>query len=199
MRKGPGDPLSGGTLNGWGRLTARVVRTQEDSALHRIVRLIREAQDSKAPAQRAIDRWGDRYAVFTLAASAAFFAARVALGSPATGGEESALYRSLTLLVVLSPCALVLSVPSAVLAAIAAGARNGILFRGGAAVERLADVDCVCFDKTGTLTASVRQSAGTSSPGSTATRSPGQGVSGTVAGRRWAAGTREFAGCPGLP
>jgi Cd2+/Zn2+-exporting ATPase len=58
----------------------------------------------------------------------------------------------MTLLVVLSPCALVLSVPSAVLAAIAAGARHGVLFRGGAAVERLADVDCVCFDKTGTLT-----------------------------------------------
>ncbi len=240
VRKGPGDPLSGGTLNGWGRLTARVVRTQEDSALHRIVRLIREAQESKAPAQRAIDRWGDRYAVFTLAASAALFAARVALGSPATGGEESALYRSLTLLVVLSPCALVLSVPSAVLAAIAAGARNGILFRGGAAVERLADVDCVCFDKTGTLTAGepdvasievtppeadrVRSlsallslEAGTTHPFAPAviracekegaemtpveglSVSPGQGVSGTVAGRRWAAGTREFAGCPGLP
>lgn len=240
VRKGPGDPLSGGTLNGWGRLVGKVLRRQEDSALHRIVRLIRVAQESKAPAQRAIDRWGDRYAVFTIAVSAAFFAARIAAGSPATGGEESALYRSLTLLVVLSPCALVLSVPSAVLAAIAAGARNGILFRGGAAVERLADVDCVCFDKTGTLTAGEPEvaaleveprdadriralsallslEAGTThpfAPGIVRTCekegarrlpvgglsvSPGLGVSGTVDGRRWAAGTREFAGCPGLP
>ncbi|MFM9000250.1 MAG: heavy metal translocating P-type ATPase [Opitutia bacterium] len=240
VRKGPGDALSGGTLNGWGRLTARVTRTQEDSALHRIVRLIREAQESKAPAQRTIDRWGDRYAAFTLAASAALFAARLWSGTPAVSGEDSALYRALTLLVVLSPCALVLSVPSAVLAAIAAGARNGILFRGGAAVERLADVDCACFDKTGTLTtgepevASLEVSpagadraralsallsleAGTTHPFAAAvvracereggarrpvaglSVSPGQGVSGSVEGRRWSAGNREFAGCPALP
>lgn len=68
------------------------------------------------------------------------------------GGETSALYRAMTLMVVLSPCALVLSVPSAILAAIAAGARQGILFRGGAAVERLSGVNTICFDKTGTLT-----------------------------------------------
>ena len=85
--------------------------------------------------------------------AAAFFGLQLLLGRPALGTEDSALYRAMTLLVVLSPCALVLSVPSAVLAAIANGARHGILFRGGAAVERLADVDCVCFDKTGTLTA----------------------------------------------
>ena len=149
----PGSAVSGGTLNSWGRLVVRVTKAEVDSALHRIVRLIREAQESKAPAQRTIDRWGDVYAIFTLSAAALFFIALLLTGSPITGGQDSALYRSMTLLVVLSPCALVLSVPSAVLAAIAAGARNGILFRGGAAVERLADVDCICFDKTGTLTA----------------------------------------------
>ncbi len=149
----PGSAVSGGTLNSWGRLVVRVTKAEVDSALHRIVRLIREAQESKAPAQRTIDRWGDAYAIFTLSAAALFFIALLLTGSPITGGQDSALYRSMTLLVVLSPCALVLSVPSAVLAAIAAGARNGILFRGGAAVERLADVDCICFDKTGTLTA----------------------------------------------
>jgi len=148
-----GSDVSSGTLNGWGRLVVKVTKAEKDSALHRIVALIREAQESKAPAQRAIDRWGDVYAIFTLSASAAFFLLQLFLGRPALGAEDSALYRSMTLLVVLSPCALVLSVPSAVLAAIANGARHGILFRGGAAVERLADVDCVCFDKTGTLTA----------------------------------------------
>jgi Cd2+/Zn2+-exporting ATPase len=153
VEKRTGASVSSGTLNGWGRLVVRVTKAEKDSALHRIVALIREAQESKAPAQRAIDRWGDSYAIFTLTASAAFFGLQLWLGRPAMGGEDSALYRAMTLLVVLSPCALVLSVPSAVLAAIASGARHGILFRGGAAVERLADVDCVCFDKTGTLTA----------------------------------------------
>lgn len=153
VEKRTGADVSSGTLNGWGRLVVRVTKAEKDSALHRIVALIREAQESKAPAQRAIDRWGDVYALFTLGASAAFFGLQLFLGRPAMGTEDSALYRAMTLLVVLSPCALVLSVPSAVLAAIASGARHGILFRGGAAVERLADVDYVCFDKTGTLTA----------------------------------------------
>ena len=153
VEKRTGSSVSSGTLNSWGRLVVRVTKAEKDSALHRIVALIREAQESKAPAQRAIDRWGDTYAIFTLTASAAFFGLQLLLGRPAMGTEDSALYRAMTLLVVLSPCALVLSVPSAVLAAIANGARHGILFRGGAAVERLADVDCVCFDKTGTLTA----------------------------------------------
>jgi Cd2+/Zn2+-exporting ATPase len=151
--KRPGSEVAGGTLNSWGRLIVQVTRAEKDSALQRIVRLIREAQDSKAPAQRAIDKWGDAYALFALSASALFYVFLRLIADGGTGGQDGPLYRAMTLLVVLSPCALVLSVPSAVLAAIAAGARQGILFRGGAAVERLADVDCVCFDKTGTLTA----------------------------------------------
>ncbi len=157
--KQAGSEVAGGTLNSWGRLVVEVTRREKDSALQRIVRLIREAQDSKAPAQRAIDRWGDGYALFTLSAAAVFYL-YLRLTTPADAvGQSAPLYGAMTLLVVLSPCALVLSVPSAVLAAIAAGARQGILFRGGAAVERLADVDCVCFDKTGTLTAGVPEVA----------------------------------------
>src|SRR6185437_6868184 len=72
--------------------------------------------------------------------------------SPTGNPELSAFYRTMTLLVVSSPCALVLSIPSAVLAAIAWGARHGILLRGGAAVEKLAEIDTVALDKTGTLT-----------------------------------------------
>jgi len=237
--KQAGSDVAGGTLNSWGRLIVEVTRAERDSALQRIVRLIREAQDSKAPAQRAIDKWGDTYAIFTLSASALFF---VYLQFTAPDGvrEASPLYRAMTLLVVLSPCALVLSVPSAVLAAIAAGARQGILFRGGAAVERLADVDCICFDKTGTLTAGVPEVAAleiypedtdrrralsalltlessTTHPFAAGvvraclkegasllpvqglSNSPGQGVSGTVAGSRWSVGTREFVGGGSLP
>ena len=153
VEKRTGASVSSGTLNTWGRLVVRVTKAEKDSALQRIVTLIREAQESKAPAQRAIDRWGDAYAIFALSASTLFFLVQYfILGRPAMGPEDSALYRAMTLLVVLSPCALVLSVPSAILAAIAAGARQGILFRGGSAVERLAYVDYICFDKTGTLT-----------------------------------------------
>ena len=237
--KQAGSDVAGGTLNSWGRLIVEVTRAERDSALQRIVRLIREAQDSKAPAQRAIDKWGDAYAIFTLSASALFFL-YLQITAPDGVREASPLYRAMTLLVVLSPCALVLSVPSAVLAAIAAGARQGILFRGGAAVERLADVDCICFDKTGTLTAGVPEvaalevfpegpgrlralsalltlesstthpfAAGVVSaclkegasqlPVQGLSNSPGQGVSGTVAGARWSVGTREFVGGGTLP
>jgi Cd2+/Zn2+-exporting ATPase len=237
--KQAGSDVAGGTLNSWGRLIVEVTRAERDSALQRIVRLIREAQDSKAPAQRAIDKWGDAYAIFALSASALFFV-YLQLTAPDGLREASPLYRAMTLLVVLSPCALVLSVPSAVLAAIAAGARQGILFRGGAAVERLADVDCICFDKTGTLTAGVPEVAalevypegadrlralgalltlesstthpfaagvvraclkeGASQlPVQGVSNSPGQGVSGTVAGTRWSVGTREFVGGGTLP
>jgi Cd2+/Zn2+-exporting ATPase len=94
-----------------------------------------------------------------IVSSIAFLLYLLQAGTPfivAEGGDQpasaGALYRAMTLLVVASPCALVLSIPSAVLAAIACGARRGILFRGGAAVERLAEVDLICFDKTGTLT-----------------------------------------------
>jgi Cd2+/Zn2+-exporting ATPase len=151
--KKTGSLVSSGTLNSWGRLVVLVTKAEKDSSLQRIVTLIREAQESKAPAQRAIDRWGDIYAIFTLSASLLFFLYQYyVLHNPIMGGETSALYRAMTLMVVLSPCALVLSVPSAILAAIAAGARQGILFRGGAAVERLSGVNTICFDKTGTLT-----------------------------------------------
>jgi Cd2+/Zn2+-exporting ATPase len=153
VEKKAGSLVSSGTLNSWGRLVVSVTKAEKDSSLQRIITLIREAQESKAPAQRAIDRWGDRYAIFTLSASLIFFLYQhFYLHNSMMGGETSALYRAMTLMVVLSPCALVLSVPSAILAAIAAGARQGILFRGGAAIERLSGVNTICFDKTGTLT-----------------------------------------------
>lgn len=152
--KRPGDELMAGTLNGSGRILARVLRPESESAVQRTLRLIREAQSRKAPSQRLIDRWGSTYALGVLGASALFLLWLLATGSSfkAEVAEQGALYRAMTLLVVMSPCALVLSIPSAVLAAIAAGARRGVLFRGGAAVERLAEVDAICFDKTGTLT-----------------------------------------------
>ncbi len=154
--KRPGSPVFGGTLNTWGSVDARITRSPAESAHARIMRLIREAQGSKAPSQRFTDRFGTGYTIGLLALTVAMFLVwRFGLGLPAfvpRQGEASAFYRAMTLLVVCSPCALVISIPSAILAGIAAGARDGILFRGGVALENLAEIDRVAFDKTGTLT-----------------------------------------------
>ena len=153
--KVPGDTVFGGTLNTWGVLEAEIIRPPGDSAHDRIIRLIREAQASKAPSQRFTDRFGTRYTVGILSFSLAMFLWwHFGAGVPAFTDHDnkSAFYRAMTLLVVCSPCALVISIPSAVLAGIAAGARRGILFRGGVAVENLATIQRLAVDKTGTLT-----------------------------------------------
>src|SRR5690606_31800376 len=102
------------------------------------------------------DKFGAGYTVLVLAVCAVMFGVWwLGLGLPVfanTAETTSAFYRTMTLLVVMSPCALVLSIPSAILAAIAWGARHGVLFRGGAAIEKLADIGIVALDKTGTLT-----------------------------------------------
>lgn len=146
----------GGTLNLWGLVQVRVDRLATQSALAKIISLIQTAQHLRAPSQRFTDRFGTNYTLLTLGTVAVMFLVWwLFLGiAPfaAAEGEKSAFYRAMTLLVVMSPCALVLSIPSAILAAIAWGARRGILFRGGAAIEKLAEVDTVAMDKTGTLT-----------------------------------------------
>jgi Cd2+/Zn2+-exporting ATPase len=154
--KGIGDQVMGGTLNLWGAVEVTVLRPAAESALQKIIRLIKEAQQHKAPSQQFTDRFGAWYTYAVLVLSAAMFFVWW-LGfrlSPFTSPEthHTAFYRTMTLLVVASPCALVLSIPSAVLAAIAWSARHGILFRGGAAVEKLATTSLVALDKTGTLT-----------------------------------------------
>lgn len=149
-------PVYGGTLNLWGLVQVRVDRPATQSALAKIISLIQNAQHLRAPSQRFTDRFGTNYTLLTLGTvSAMFLIWWLGFGiAPFTAveGEKSAFYRAMTLLVVMSPCALVLSIPSAILAAIAWGARRGILFRGGAAIEKLAEVDTVAMDKTGTLT-----------------------------------------------
>jgi Cd2+/Zn2+-exporting ATPase len=154
--KGVGDPVFSGTLNGWGVVEAVVLRPAQESALQKIIHLIESAQRNKAPSQRFTDQFGSRYTVGVLALTVVmFFVWWLALNHApfaSRPGQPSAFYHAMTLLVVASPCALVLSIPSAILAAIAWGARRGILFRGGAAVEKLAEVKVVAMDKTGTLT-----------------------------------------------
>ena len=162
--KAPGDTLMGGTINLSGVLEGDVLRPAQESSLQRIIRLIRDAQALRAPSQTFTDRFGTTYTWTILTAcTVMFFVWWLVFGLPpfaADGETRSAFYRSMTLLVVASPCALVLSVPSGILSAIAAGARRGVLFRGGAPIENLALVDVVALDKTGTLTSGQLDLAG---------------------------------------
>ncbi len=164
VHKAPGDDLLAGTLNLQGLLEGRVLRPATESALAKVINLIETAQKLRAPAQRFTDKFGTGYTYGILGLCALMFCVwRFGFHLPAfvsTAGTRSAFYRAMTLLVVASPCALVLSIPSAILSAIAAGARRGILFRGGAALENLAEINVVALDKTGTLTAGELQLAG---------------------------------------
>lgn len=157
IEKKAGSPVYGGTLNQWGRVTVKVTHLARESTLQRIITLIQHAQHLKAPSQRFSERFGTGYTLTVLASVVVmFFVWLFIIGLPAfqsTPEQASAFYRAMTLLVVMSPCALALSVPSAILAGIAWGARRGILFRGGFAIEKLVEVDTIAMDKTGTLTA----------------------------------------------
>ena len=156
VTKVPGDTALAGTMNLWGAIEGRVLRKASESSLQKIIALIQEAQGMKAPSQKFTDKFGTTYtwAILSLC-TLMFFVWWLAIGLPPFLSSEStpsAFYRTMTLLVVASPCALVLSVPSSILSAIASGARHGVLFRGGAAIETLAGVQVVALDKTGTLT-----------------------------------------------
>ncbi len=146
---GPGSRVFAGTINQRGSLEVEVERAPEDSTLSRIIALVEHAQSAQAPAQRLIDRLGQGYAISVIGGAALTYTVLASLGVPAA----QALYRAITVLVVASPCAVVISTPATILSAIANGARHGVLFKGGAHLERLAGVETVVFDKTGTLTA----------------------------------------------
>jgi P-type E1-E2 ATPase len=113
-----------------------------------MIELVTEAQAARAPSERFSAWFGQRYTIAVLVGAVLALAIFLALGWT----MQDALYRAATLLVAASPCAVVISVPAAILSALAAAARGGVLFKGGAALETLADVDIFAFDKTGTLT-----------------------------------------------
>ena len=167
VEKNVGDQIFSGTINLWGVVDFNVVRLPSESTLQKIIRLIQTAQKLKAPSERFTDRFGTGYTYGVIGgATLMFLVWWLVFKLPAfenTAETRSAFYRAMTLMVVASPCALVLSIPSAILAAIAWGARHGVLFRGGAAIERLADINVVALDKTGTLTTGELAVVGTES------------------------------------
>jgi Cd2+/Zn2+-exporting ATPase len=149
VHKQIGDDVFAGTINGGGALEVEMTKSAADSTLSKIIRLVAEARQDATPTQQFIDRFSQPYTYAVIAATL------LAIAIPWFFLDEpfhQTLYRAMTLLVVASPCALIISTPASVLSAIAAGARNGILFKGGAYLEKVAGVSTVAFDKTGTLT-----------------------------------------------
>ncbi|WP_416384582.1 heavy metal translocating P-type ATPase [Roseovarius sp. Pro17] len=136
------------TVNLDGVLEAFVTKTVEESTVARMIALVTEAQAAKAPSERFSEWFGQRYTIAVLLGAILAFAVFNWLEHD----WQEALYRAAVLLVAASPCAIVISVPAAILSALSAAARGGVLFKGGAALETLAVVDTFAFDKTGTLT-----------------------------------------------
>ncbi len=149
VEKGRGSPLFAGAMNQGGALEYRVSKAAADSTLARIITLVEEAQAEKARTQHFLERAEQVYAMGVILLTIGLILVPWLL----MGQEFKAVfYRAMTVMVVASPCALVISTPAAFLSAIGGAARRGVLFKGGLHLERLAEVDVVAFDKTGTLT-----------------------------------------------
>jgi len=147
--KEPGAKVFAGSINANGELRIRITQIAADNTIARIVHMVEEAQESKAPTARMIDRFSRWYTP-----GAMVVAAIVIVVPPlAFGGDwVTWIYRGLATLLIACPCALVISTPAAIASGLAAGARQGLLIKGGAALETLGKVVTVAFDKTGTLT-----------------------------------------------
>ena len=149
VRKTEGSDVYAGTINQTGSLVVEVTRRAGETVLAKIVRLVEEAREERAPAQHFIDRFAHPYTLVVVIVTI------LAATLPPLLRDvpwSDAFYRAMTLLVVASPCALVISTPSAILSGIANGARHGILFKGGAYLDLAGTIDAIAFDKTGTLT-----------------------------------------------
>ncbi len=149
VEKTPGSQIFAGSIDTNGSLLVRMTKAAGESMLDKIVRLVQEAQERKAPVQRTIERWEPPFVLGVLGLSLVTLLVTLA----ATKGAFSAsFYQAMVVLVAASPCAVVIASPAAVLATVTRGANLGILFKGGSHIEQLATAECFAFDKTGTLT-----------------------------------------------
>lgn len=148
VHKSVGAPVHEATVNLHAVLAVEVTRSLNESTVARMIAMVTQAQAMKAPSERFSEWFGQRYTLAVLGGSAALFLLFLQIGWTL----DEALYRAATVLVAASPCAVVISVPAAILSALSAAARGGVLFKGGAALETLAEVRIFAFDKTGTLT-----------------------------------------------
>jgi heavy metal translocating P-type ATPase len=148
VAKQEGDEVFAGTLNGTGALRVKVERDPGDSVIARIVALVREASETKAPTQLFIEKVEQRYSLGMVAATLALFAVPLLFGA----ALQPTLLRAMTFMIVASPCAVVLATMPPLLSAIANAGRHGVLVKSAVVMERLGQVDAVALDKTGTLT-----------------------------------------------
>jgi Cd2+/Zn2+-exporting ATPase len=149
VAKAEGASVFAGSINASGALQVRVTKPASDNTIARIIRLVEEAQDAKAPTARFIERFSAIYTPIAVAV-----AALVAVAPPLVvdADWDTWIYRGLALLLVACPCALVLSTPAAIASGLAVGTRRGLLVKGGGALETIGRIRTVAFDKTGTLT-----------------------------------------------
>ena len=149
VSKAPGDQVFAGSIVEGGSLRLRATTAAADNTIAKIVHLVEEAQAQRAPAESIVDRFAARYTPIVVAMAAA-----VAFVPPLLGASfDTWFYRGLALLIISCPCALVISTPVSILAALANATRNGVLIKGGVYLEQMAKLGAVAFDKTGTLTA----------------------------------------------
>ena len=148
VRRGPGEQVLAGTLNGTGALTVQVERAAADSVLARVATQVEEASEAKANRQLFIERVEQRYSLIVVAVTLALIALPLALGA----GFTATLLRAMTFMIVASPCAVVLATMPPLLSVIANAGRHGVLVKNAVVLEQLADIDMVALDKTGTLT-----------------------------------------------
>ena len=148
VEKTAGDSLVSGVINLNGAIEIRAEKLVRDSALHKLINLVEQAEKSKAPTQKIVDVWAQWLVPIAVALAVATFL----VTGLATGEWTEALRRGITILVVFCPCALALATPTAIMAAIGQATRHGILIKNGEALEKMGKVDAVAFDKTGTLT-----------------------------------------------
>lgn len=147
--KGVDASVFAGTINGDGVLRVRVTAASADNTIARVIKLVEEAQERKAPTERFLDRFSKWYTPGVIVV-----ATLIAIIPPMLfGGAWSEwIYKGLAILLIGCPCALVISTPAAIAASLAAGARRGLLLKGGTVLENLRKITAVAFDKTGTLT-----------------------------------------------
>ena len=135
-----GDEVFCGTVNCDGSIDIIATKIGEDSSLQKLIRMVKEAEENKAPMQRVVDKWaGWLVPAALIIAVAAYFI-------------TSDIIRAVTVLVVFCPCALALATPTSIMAAVGQAAKNGVLIKSGEALEKMGKVNCIAFDKTGTLT-----------------------------------------------
>jgi len=146
--KQPGDKVTGGAINGEGRLLVRTQALGAETVLARIIRLVEDAQAAKAPIQKLVDKVSQIFVPVVLLLAVATLIGWWLYGAPL----ETALINAVAVLVIACPCALGLATPTAIMAGTGVAARHGILIKDAEALERAHEVDTVVFDKTGTLT-----------------------------------------------